>query len=106
MIKTGHIRIRDKVYFEYYELEKPDQNDVGKYGEFSNKYFDDLREYEASKRLVEVNNKTHAAKNSLRYWLLLPHKAGKIEIWDIVRNNQPCKAEVKEKATIIELTKE
>ena len=110
----GHILITDKVNFVYHELPKPlleafklNLTIGGKVAEFKQRDWEYAMEaYEASKRTVEVSNKTRAAKNSLRYWLLLPHKAGKIEIWDIVKNNQPCEAEVKNnKATIIELIK-
>jgi len=98
MIKSGHIRIRDKVYFEYYELEKPMKKDhLIMYDGIS--FSELMKEYEASKRSVEVSN----------FWrefskVILMIINDKTE--DII-NNQPCKAEVKDnKAVIIELAKE
>ena len=92
------IGIDNKVYFEYYELEKPPPSyhsgcHLG-YRELK------LRKYEASKQLVEVENAYF--HRHLRTWMFREHISYKI----LVKNNQPCKASIKDnKATIIELTK-
>jgi len=94
------IGIDRKVYFEPDGLPKPDQNDVKKYIENSNKYFNDLKEYEASKQLIEVSNETYPIiVTNNAYWILL-HKS-----WIIIINGKSCKAEVNGKAKIIELIK-
>ena len=92
----GKIIITDKVYFEYYKLLKPAMGNPN--------YDVSWKLYEASKQLIEVENVFFA--ELFEYWFYeqgksLPGINGR------VRNNQPCKAEIKDnKATIIELTKE
>ena len=111
--KPGHIRIIDKVYFEYYQLYKPDKRELKYYhnsviinGQLKLEYFKDLREYEASKQLFEVENVAKSKYSKYWFFNVIRDKFGKIE-GKAVKNNQPCKAEVKgESATIIELTKE
>jgi len=92
-MKHGHIRITDKVYFEPDGIEKPDpRNYHGGFG--SPTYQRVMEKYEASKQLVEVENdyNLHSIKikgKTLRHYY---------------KNNQNCKAEIKDnKATIIEL---
>ncbi len=91
MIQLGIIKITDKVYFEYCEFPKPHIE--------TPEYKVNLRKYEDSKQLIEVNNETYLVKTSLNsYWILLKKK------WKVTKNNQKCKAEViKNKATIVEL---
>ena len=107
-MKTGHIRITDRVYFEYYDLEKPEHDPV-KYSDLGILTFK-LRkaweEYEASKQLIEVEN-------------VVPHlmprlNEQKVDVYydvifsdynfEQIKNNQPCKAEINNnKATILKL---
>ena len=105
----GKIIIADKIEFVYYQLYKPDKRDLKYYhnsviinGQLKLEYFKDLREYEASKQIIEVENKTYPViiKDN-EYWILLEKS------WNICKDSQPCKAEIKgESAKIIELTKE
>ena len=112
-MKKGIIRIKDKVYFEYYQLYKPDKRDLKYYhnsviinGQLKLEYFKDLREYEASKQLIEVKNVAKSKYSKYWFFNVIRDKFGKIE-GKAVKNNQPCKAEIKGgSAKIIELTKE
>ena len=108
-MKAGHIEITDKIEFVYYQLYKPDKRDLKYYhnsviinGQLKLEYFKDLREYEASKQIIEVENKTYPViiKDN-EYWILLEKS------WNICKDSQPCEAKiVKESATIISLTKQ
>ena len=90
------IGIDNKVYFEPDELPKPSK---AIYNRAKLYHFENLiiQKYEASKQLVEVENdyNLHSIKikgKTLRHYY---------------KNNQNCKAEIKDnKATIISLTKE
>jgi hypothetical protein len=94
----GKIIIKDKVYFEYYE------------------YI--LKAYEASKQLIEVNNVEAVYEwfdevenpnddKIYGYSLDLYEPGEKNITTKMIKNNQKCKAEIKDnKATIISLTKE
>ena len=98
MIQLGIIRITDKVYFEYYELEKPPLSYESGYhlGYRELK----LKEYKDSKKSVEVNN----AKRYKDADMCTVFVDGKFI--EYTKNNQQCKAEITEnKATIIELIK-
>ncbi len=116
-MKPGHIRIGidRKVYFEYYKLKKPKEKDflsISKGHESEKERFDKqiwneaVKEYEASKQLVEVSNIYFVTwqENCPVHW------AYKSDNMDLdkkrVKNNQLCKAEVGKTATIVELTKE
>jgi len=116
----GKIRIKDKVYFEPEGLEKPKERDYYKHVfiDFETVpvfkelvYNKAMKEYEASKQLVEVSN--YGEKyicpqcgdfpdiiypKEQRSWC---HKC--VVSWFYVTNNQSCKAEVNGTATIIEL---
>ena len=110
---TGKIQITDKIYFEYYQLYKPDKRDLKYYhnsvqinGMLKLEYFKDLREHEASKKLIEVENVAKSKYSKYWFFNVIRDKFGKIE-GKAVKNNQPCTAEIKgESAIIIELTKE
>lgn len=90
MNQPGKIVIKDnKVYFEYYTLPPPIVKD------FKKIKFDVLVEYEASKQLVEVENVSFIkSKGSGIYDFPLN---------EIVKNNQPCEAEVTDKAIITKI---
>jgi len=101
----GKIIITDKVYFEPDGLSKPNPDD---YSGKDMPYFDSygyheaVKEHEASKRLVEVEN---VFLGKLVEEWFYDDEVG-YEIGYKVMNNQPCKAEIKDnKATIIELIK-
>jgi len=100
MIETGKIviGIDRKIYFEYYKLEKPTKEMFICYSIWIQKkaYNRALKEYEASKQLIEVENVFWNFEK--KEWICLL-------IWRIIRNNQKCKAEVNGKATIVELIK-
>jgi len=113
----GKIVITDKVYFKPDGIEKPNKDDYYGYifydpqhpkinyghGRFYKKeYENDLKEYEASKRLIEVENWVTIDIPNKNCSILLPgKKQGQHEyVWD----NQKCKAEVNDdKAEIVEL---
>jgi len=98
----GKIVITDKVYFEPDGLEKPNPDDY--YG-----YYEAVREYEASKQLIEVENEIeHRTEKNIYMWFKF--KLGSSLF--TVKNNQPCTAEITDKqegfhifktATIIKL---
>ena len=108
-MKTGHIRITDRVYFEYYDLEKPEHDPV-KYSDLGILTFK-LRkaweEYEASKQLVEVGGVFWGDLSE--EWFFEEDVSNE----SVVKNNQPCRAEITtimtpnmleiSKATILEL---
>ena len=102
-MKPGHIRIIDnKVKFEYYKLEKPKELSwsdgiVAGYDNFIKA----VAEYEASKQLMEVSNEYLMLFEKI---LWINNKSGRQKF--IIKNNQPCKAEITDnKATIVELIK-
>jgi len=96
MIKPGHIRITDKVYFEYYKLEEPDGYVADGYTLPNYKWEEQMKAYEASKQLIEVSNETYPVMvTNNAYWILL-HKS-----WIIIINGKSCKAEVNGKTVII-----
>jgi len=104
MIKPGYIRLIDgKVKFEYYELEKPDSYTYERARDFNfdcSYYQNEIKEYEASKRTIEVSNEIYPVTIMLdKKWILLKKD------WKIVKGNETCEAEVTDKATIVELTK-
>lgn len=110
------IGIDKKVYFEYYLLEKPKMGDflilayLGKRHELpetgrvldTEKYNKAMKAYEASKRSVEVSN-VYWNTEFFEWWYDPKTPDDKVE--GTVINNQPCKAEVTDKAKIIELIK-
>ena len=109
-MKTGHIRIDKKVYFEYYELEKPLNNSCLNVVIHNRR----IKEYKTSKRLVEVNNigeKYTCPKCENFPDIIYPklQKSWCIDcklLWFYIKNNQPCKAEITgETCTIVELIK-
>ena len=105
MIKPGHIEITDKVYFVFHELEKPDSYTYERARDFNfdcSYYQNEIKEYEASKRTVEVSN-VFWSKLSLE-WLYGRKIKGTWE--NGPKNNQLCQAEVNGTAKIIELTKQ
>ena len=95
MIETGKIVIKDKVYFEPDGLEKPNVKIHSRGG-----LFNAMKEYEASKQLIEVSNwiKIDGAGKKCQLLLTKMRIASKF-----IPDKQPCKAEVTDKATIIEL---
>ncbi len=107
--KPGHIRlgIDRKVYFEYYELPKPDEKNYSfkvDEGLPSLHYKHDLEEYEASKQLIEVSNK--CSIKDYGYHSISGLKTGDytLKAIQLFTDNQPCKAEITGNiCTIIEL---
>jgi len=114
----GTIRITDKVYFEPEGLEKPDSDIYEKAREFNfdcEYYQKIIKEYEASKQKVEVNNVEvvyewpdeveNPNDDKIYGYSFNFHKPDeKGNTAKMIINNQPCKAEIKDnKATIIEL---
>lgn len=112
MIKLGHIEIKDdKVIFVYHEIWKPYRADYYEYSDYekgevyfnTKSYNRDLKEYEASKREVEVENIIWG--ELCKCWIFncenpLDELEGGIE----AVHNQPCEAEVTNgKATIIKI---
>ncbi len=111
-MKTGHIRITGKVYFEYYELEKPDKKDYYRHGfiDFETvpifqelAYNKAMEEYEASKRLVEVSNVKKKRISEMKKWVIMYYIDWMRK--QRIYGNEPCKAKVNGTATIVELTK-
>ena len=104
-MKLGKIIIKDKVYFEPEGLPKP----TGKEYRSSAWYNQDMERYEASKQLVEVKNVWRPLigpkSESVDYFLTNKNYIPKLHDKLKLKNNQPCKAEIKGKrATIIELS--
>ena len=103
----GTIRITDKVYFEPNGLEKPDRNYfwTPKYGFNKGNFNRAMKEYEASKQLIEVDNVNYSPLSQT--WIIEPFDFLDFSLDPnryVIINNQPCKAEIKgERATIIEL---
>ena len=100
-MKTGRIRIIDGILkFEYYKLKKPEEPECfnSNSGLRSSQtqeviYNSQLDKYEASKRTIEVINYYDLHEKVIRI----------VDARCQFENNQPCKAEVNGKATIIEL---
>ena len=101
-MKSGHIRITDKVYFEYYELENTKPLPYMNGWVFSkSKYNKALKAYEASKQLVEVENVYWWDESKV--WTYTSRYYKEFDAKEVI-NNQTCRAEIKDnKATIIEL---
>ncbi len=106
MIKPGHIRIKEKVYFEPDGSPEPPTDK--KMANYSYGYTIAMKEYEASKQLIEVSNVTHIDRFNLdnnrnvdSFWIIIKNRKNLLQ-----NNNQSCKAEVTgNKATIVELIK-
>ena len=107
-MKTGHIRITDKIYFEPDGLEKPNWDILSdcfiKHGydveDIKGLYNEKMKAYEASKQLVEVENAYWSAEYN-EWWL---DPMDNYDIAGRAKNNQPCKAEINNnKVIIIEL---
>jgi len=103
-MKKGKIVIKEKVYFEYYELDKPA---CLAYEELYNirldsEYYNEIiKEYEASKQIVEVSN---IKKVSYLYFFYFGDTVIMHPDYQL-KNNTFCKAKVKDnKAVIIELS--
>ena len=101
----GKITIEDKVYFEYYLLEKPNKDHYWQGRNFVKKtpvtLDEALKEYEASKQLIEVSNWLTIDNEDKNCSLLLSKTSsvGKYA-WD----GDFCKAEITNNtATIVEL---
>ena len=107
LIKPGHIRlgIDRTVHFEYYELPEPNPTDF-----WSNNWRaenpaalwkQEFKEYESSKRLIKVSNKTYPVGKDI---FIDIHKGLAVFVGSKITNNQPCKAEVTgDTCTIVEL---
>jgi len=122
-MKPGKIIIDDKVYFEPDGLEKPNKDDFWDYdygiqkgweNEYACRTFREtdynkaMKAYEASKQLIEVENvvphlipRLNEQKVDVYYDVIFSK-----DNFEQIKNNQPCKAEIKNnKATIISLIK-
>jgi len=103
MIKPGYIRLIDgKVKFEYYKMKKPKRENWYKIAFCEKDYNEAMKEYEASKRVIEVSNGKRKVKNQM--WILVKNDSNHYT-WTKFKDNTPCKAGINEKVTIIELTK-
>ena len=103
-MKTGKIVIKDRVYFKPDGLEKPDRPSfyVVGYGHREKAFKTAMKEYEASKQLVEVRNVFWAMLSEV--WMFEAAEGYPEFDEYVVYNNQICKAEVKDnKAEIIKL---
>jgi len=115
-MKTGHIRIKDKVYFEPDGLPEPNRSNYEYTTNFGRNYKLDtssyskaMKEYEASKQLIEVVN----VGNKYSYKSFKTEIIGKevylpglLQPGKEIKDNQPCKAEITgETCIIIELIK-
>lgn len=103
MNQPGKIVITDKVYFEYFQLYKPDKKELKYYhnstlisNQLRSEYLKNVKEYEASKRIVEVSNvfpcllpRLNEQKVDIYYDVIFQDKS-----FEQVKNNQPCEAEV------------
>ncbi len=95
----GKILITDKVIFVYYELPKPEKANYSTRNNYLS-FQKAMKKYEASKQLIEVSNVYYDAEN-FEWWYDVECIK---EDLGLVKNNQPCKAEVTgNKAEIIEL---
>ena len=102
MKQPGKIAIKDnKVYFEPDGLEKPKKDEFHSLNPWYQRYINDMKEYEASKQLVEV-------RNVFKLWgTLSPDgKTNLKEVWMMnnkteYKNNQPCEAEVENNKAVI-----
>ena len=106
-MKTGKIRIKDKVYFEYYELEKPRGFPEEHFSPESAFFWmslekEEMEKYEASKRLIEVDNVLYQYEGDRKIYYIIFD----INKYSSAFDNVSCKAELNfETATIIELIK-
>lgn len=101
MKKLGHIKITEKVKFVYHELEKPDTlvYEQTKDFYFDNAYYKEvIKAYEASKKTVEVSNYNQINRLFLKTAHIDINKHLKT-----ISDNQPCEAEVTDKALITKL---
>lgn len=116
IIKTGKIKIKDnEIVFVYFELPEPkwiDYNDIGfslEQKALKGTYNQAMKEYEASKREVEVENiivvtdkkskfllKCYVNENDMRF-------KSKFFVGEFIKHNQPCEAEVNGKAMITKI---
>ena len=106
-MKIGHIEIIDnKLYFVYYKLEKPKQENYPH--EFVKSIIKDFEKYEASKQLVRVVNGYSISHTLKHIHISFKNKSGKlIDLITNIPDNQQCKAEIiNNKAIIIELIKQ
>lgn len=97
MKKLGYIEIKsNKITFVYHESPEPNLDDYKYDGEFiTEDYPMALKHYEASKQEVEIKN--NILKKHGNYFI-------KLEYTIRLRNNMPCKAEIKDNlATIIKI---
>jgi len=105
--KPGYIRIGidKKVYFEPDGLPKPKHNpsEYSDLGILTFKLRKAWEEYEASKKLIEVENVYWWDESKV--WTYTSRYYKEFDAKEVI-NNQPCKAEIENnKATIIELIK-
>ena len=105
-MKTGKIVIKDKVYFEYYELEKPENKDHSAYAAedllslLAQFYKEAMKKYEASKQLIEVSN---VKQISRLYFFYFGSKIIMHPNYEL-KDGTKVKAEITgDKATIVEL---
>ena len=109
MIKSGHIQIGidKRVYFEPRGLEKPKKQQFKTWDPFDEmpaicfdklSYKKAMKDYKASKQLVEVENARWSKK--LTKWIIIRT----FVIFKTIKDNQLCEASIKDnKATIINL---
>ena len=92
-MKIGHIRIkRNKVYFETDGLKKPKLQNYYKDYQSIEQYQNKLKKYEALKQGIEVKNVYWS--EALKEWFIPSD-------YKILKNNQPCKAEIINNMAII-----
>jgi len=112
MNHLGHIEIRDKIIFVYYEKKKPIELNYWGYGKdrggkfYKLRYEKALKEYQASRREVEVENVIEHLipylnqKKVYKYYDVIFDRNN----FEQIKDNQPCEAEVKnDKATIVKI---
>ena len=104
-MEIGKIVIKDKVYFEYYLLEKPTK-EMLKWDSMliqEKAYNHSPKAYEASKQLIEVSNVFYWKES--KYWTFTSRFKRDFEHKKVI-NSQRCKAEVNGKTCkIVELIK-
>ena len=108
----GHIRIKDKVYFEPDGLEKPSKRFFHRWGTLMNgrqgkvlreqNYRKVLEKDRASRQLIEVRNKWVKYYTLDCFHIWIKAKSG-YQVRKNAKNNQPCEAEVTDKALITKL---
>ena len=108
----GTIRITDKVYFEPDGLEKPEIKPIYYTSDERKNFNKKVKEYEASKQKVEVNNVEvvyewpdeveNPNDDKIYGYSFNFHKPDeKGNTAKMIINNQPCKAEIKDNKAII-----